>query len=96
VAIVSRLRTRGSLEWMSRSSVLLAALSREPTSTSDLYERVGYPALTRVGLVPYAAFRAELATLAAAGLAESETSPDGSTLWKLAASSPGDDVVVED
>ena len=71
---------------MPRSSVLLAALSAQPTSTSDLYERVGYGALVKVGLVPYAAFRAELDKLAAAGLAQSETDSDGSTLWRL----PGD------
>jgi hypothetical protein len=70
---------------MSRRSVVLAALTSEPTSTTDLYERVGYLALARVGLVPYPAFRAELAELSAAGLAEQETGPDGSTLWKLAA-----------
>ena len=75
---------------MSRSSVLLSALTSEPTSTSDLYARVGYPALARVGLVPYAAFRAELTKLSATGLASSETSRDGSTLWKLAAASPED------
>jgi hypothetical protein len=75
---------------MSRSSVLLAALTSEPTSTSDLYARVGYLALARIGLVPYAAFRAELATLSATGLADTETSRDGSTLWKLAAALPDD------
>jgi hypothetical protein len=66
---------------MSRASVLLDALTSEPTTTSDLYDRVGYPALTRVGLIPYQAFRAELAKLSAAGLAQSEDAPDGSTLW---------------
>jgi hypothetical protein len=70
---------------MSRSSVLVAALTHDPTSTSDLYDRVGYPALARVGLIPYAAFRAELVKLSAAGLAASEIAPDGSTLWRLAA-----------
>jgi hypothetical protein len=68
---------------MSRRSVLLAALMQEPASTSELYERVGYPALTRVGLVPYQAFRDELVKLSAAGLAESETGSDGSTIWRL-------------
>jgi hypothetical protein len=68
--------------------VVLAALTAEPTSTSDLYGRVGYLALAQVGLVPYGAFRAELARLSAAGLADSETADDGSTLWKLAAASP--------
>jgi hypothetical protein len=66
---------------MSRASVLLDALTSEPTTTSDLYDRIGYPALTRVGLIPYQAFRAELAKLSAAGLAQSEDAPDGSTVW---------------
>ena len=66
---------------MSRTSVLLAAITSEPTTTSDLYDRIGYPALTRVGLIPYRAFRAELLKLSAAGLASSEEAPDGSTVW---------------
>ena len=69
---------------MSRASVLLAVLTNEPTSTSQLYERVGYATLTRVGLVPYAAFRAELVRLSAAGLAEHHTAGDGATMWRLA------------
>ena len=68
---------------MSRASALLAALSDVPTSTSDLYDRVGYATLVRIGLVQYAAFRAELARLAAEGLATSETGPDGATMWRL-------------
>jgi hypothetical protein len=75
---------------MSRSSVLLGALTSEPTSTSDLYERVGYLELTRIGLVPYPAFRAELERLAAGGLAACLTAPKGSTLWQLAATPPED------
>ena len=66
---------------MSRTSVLLAAITSEPTTTSDLYDRIGYPALTRVGLIPYRAFRAELLKLSAAGLASREEAPDGSTVW---------------
>jgi hypothetical protein len=69
---------------VSQSSVVLAALTEVPTSTSDLYDRVGYPALVRVGLIPYEAFRAELSKLAAAGLARSETGSDGATLWRRA------------
>jgi len=69
---------------MSRAGTLLAALTEEPTSTSDLYDRVGYPALTRIGLVPYEAFRAELARLSAAGGVRSCPGDDGSTLWRLA------------
>jgi hypothetical protein len=61
--------------------VLLAAITREPTTTSDLYDRIGYPTLTRVGLIPYHAFRAELVKLSAAGLASREEAPDGSTVW---------------
>ncbi|TMM03678.1 MAG: hypothetical protein E6G10_06950 [Actinobacteria bacterium] len=67
---------------MSRASALLAVLTDEPATTSELYDRVGYPTLVRIGLVPYDAFRAELAGLAAAGLAESDTAPDGVTLWR--------------
>lgn len=69
---------------MSSTSVLLAALTTEYTTTSDLYDRVGYAALARVGLIPYRAFRAELDRLSAAGLAEATTDGDGSTLWRLA------------
>ncbi|MEA2217907.1 MAG: hypothetical protein QOJ35_533 [Solirubrobacteraceae bacterium] len=70
---------------MSRASALLAALTDEPTSTSELYRRVGYGTLTILGLVHYEAFRAELVRLSAAGLAERETAGDGATLWRLAA-----------
>jgi len=67
---------------MSRASVLWAALTDEPASTSELYDRIGYPVLVRVGLVPYEAFRAELARLSVAGLAERETAADGTTMWR--------------
>jgi hypothetical protein len=69
---------------MSRRSELLAALTDEPESTSDLYERVGYPRLVQLGLVSYPAFRSALDALAAEGLAARETGPDGSTLWRRA------------
>jgi hypothetical protein len=71
---------------MSRTSELMAVISSEPTSTSELYDRVGYPALARLGLIPYHAFRAELAALAATGAVESATAPDGSTVWRRAPS----------
>ncbi len=76
-----RAQPRATLSRVSRASVLLAAMTIEPTTTSDLYDRIGYPALTRVGLVPYQAFRAELVRLSAAGLASSKEAPDGSTMW---------------
>jgi hypothetical protein len=66
---------------MSRASLLLAAMTTEPATTSELYGRIGYPALTRVGLIPYQAFRAELVRLSSAGLASSAEAPDGSTVW---------------
>jgi hypothetical protein len=69
---------------MSRESVLLGALTTELTSTSDLYERVGYGALARIGLIPYHAFRAELVRLESTGLLASETASDGSTMWRIA------------
>jgi hypothetical protein len=73
---------------MSRQSELLAALTSEPTSTSDLYERIGYLTLARLGLIPYPAFREELARLSAAGLAQQDTAQDGSTVWWVAEDSP--------
>lgn len=75
-------RPEGRLKPMSRKSVLVSALGTEPISTSELYERIGYPALTRLGLVPYPAFRAALDELEAAGLAHSGTGDDGSTVWR--------------
>ena len=68
---------------MPRSSALLAALTDEPVTTSDLYDRVGYLRLTQLGLVPYDAFRRALAELCADGLADSSIAADGSTLWRL-------------
>jgi hypothetical protein len=69
---------------MSRGSVLMATLTDEPVSTSELYDRVGYPTLTRLGLIPYRAFHAELERLAATGVVLAETGQDGSTLWRRA------------
>jgi len=68
---------------MPDQSPLLNALTHEPTSTEALYERVGYATLARLGLIPYDAFRAELAKLAAAGQAEKHTVEEGATLWRL-------------
>jgi hypothetical protein len=73
---------------MSRDSELLAVLTNEPASTSDLYEQIGYVTLTRLGLIPYPAFRQALGKLAAAGLAEHETAEDGSTVWWVAERQP--------
>jgi hypothetical protein len=72
------------------ATILLEALTDEPTSTSDLYDRVGYPALVRAGLVPYDAFRAELVKLSAAGLAARGTDEDGATTWRRPRPEDGD------
>ena len=66
---------------MPRESELLAYLTRDPTSTSELYERVGYTTLARLGLIPYPAFREALAKLSAAGVVQLSTAEDGSTMW---------------
>jgi hypothetical protein len=71
-----------------RWSILVAALGDEPRSTSDLYDRVGYPALMRMGLIQYDAFRGALAALEREGEAQSAPAPDGSTLWRLPAPDP--------
>jgi hypothetical protein len=78
---------------MSRTSALMAVVTTDPASTSELYDRVGYATLTQLGLIPYHAFRAELAALAATGAIESETAPDGSTVWRRAPEDrPGPDL----
>ena len=69
---------------MSPTSSLLAVITAEPASTDELYERVGYPTLARLGLIPYHAFREALAQLAASGAIESQTAADGSTMWRRA------------
>jgi hypothetical protein len=69
---------------MAQATALLTILTDEPTATSDLYDRVGYPGLVRIGLVAYPAFRDQLERLAAAGLAVAETAPDGTTRWRRA------------
>jgi hypothetical protein len=69
----------------------MAVVTDKPASTSELYDRVGYVTLTHLGLVPYDAFRAELARLSASGLITSHTAGDGSTMWRRARSSRDDD-----
>jgi len=68
-----------------RAAALLALLSDRPQTTGDLYDRMGYPALVRLGLVPYDAFRATLADLEREGFAVSETSEEGPTWWRRTA-----------
>lgn len=80
---------------MSRASALMAVISTHPTSTSELYDRIGYATLVRLGLIPYHAFRAELAALEATGAIESSTGPDGSTFWSRASENgPSDGSII--
>jgi hypothetical protein len=72
---------------MSRESVLMGVLTIAPTSTSDLYERVGYGALVEVGMISYHEFRGELEKLEVAGAVTSEAGADGSTMWSLTSKS---------
>ncbi len=66
-----------------RSSPLLAALTHETTSTSELYDRVGYAVLMRLRLIPYDQFRRALMRLKAEGAAEMSEGRDGESLWRL-------------
>ena len=59
-------------------------MTDDPTSTSNLYDRVGYPALVQAGLVSYHAFRDTLEELETAGRVTSGTDDDGATVWQLA------------
>ena len=80
---------------MSQASALLAVITAEPATTSELYDRVGYPALARLGLIPYAAFRDALERLAAAGTIESQKAADGSTMWSRSAQTgPADGLIL--
>lgn len=69
---------------MTRASTLRALLTDEPASTLELYDRIGYPTLVRLGLIPYPAFREALGELAAAGDVAMGTASDGSTTWRRA------------
>jgi len=66
--------------------VVLAALTEEATTTSDLYDRVGYMALVRVGLIDFRAFRDVRAALERQGLADGWEGPeDRGSRWRLRA-----------
>jgi hypothetical protein len=76
---------------MSRESVLMGVLTIDPTSTSDLYESVGYGTLAEVGMISYHEFRGELQKLEAAGIVASGEGDDGSTMWSLISGSAGEE-----
>ena len=60
---------------------LLHALDAGPATTSELYDRLGYPALLRAGLIDYRAFRRVLVELQDEGLAAGVDGEDGATCW---------------
>jgi hypothetical protein len=71
-------------------ATVLAALTTEATSTSDLYDRIGYPALMRAGLIDYRAFRSTLEALEADKLAHSASGDDETgTLWRIQSAPEG-------
>jgi hypothetical protein len=73
------------------TAIVLGALTEEPTSTSDLYDRVGYRDLMRAGLIDYRAFRQVLVRLEAGGLVLMDVAEDESTVWSLPSLPGGDE-----
>src|ERR1700750_3147520 len=62
---------------MSGASALMAVIRADPTSTTELYGRVGYPSLARLGLIPHPAYREQLVALADTGVIESQPGRTG-------------------
>jgi len=69
----------------------MEVLTIDPTSTSDLYERVGYGTLAQVEMISYHEFQGELEKLEGAGIVASEAGADGSTMWSLPSESAGEE-----
>ncbi len=68
---------------MSRADqAILAALAEGPATTSQLYDRLGYPVLLRLQLIDYRAFRRAVGELEAAGRIAGEPHEDG-TIWSV-------------
>ena len=61
---------------------ILALLAEGPATTSELYDRLGYPALLRLQLIDYRAFRDVVAELEAGERITGEPHEDG-TVWRL-------------
>lgn len=66
-------------------SLVLAAIAEGPATTSQLYDRIGYPALMRARLIDYRAFRELLSVLEAENRITGEPDPDeeGALRWSL-------------
>lgn len=66
--------------------LVLRALAAGPATTSELYDRAGYPALMRERLIDYRAFRAVVGELEQERVIAGEPDPDADdgTVWRLA------------
>ncbi len=68
---------------MSRAQeVILAALADGPATTSELYDRLGYPALLRLQLIDYRAFRDVIGELERDKRITGEPDENG-TIWSV-------------
>ena len=61
-------------------AVILKALADGPATTSQLYDRLGYPVLLRLQLIDYRAFREVIGRLERSGQVRGEWHEDG-TVW---------------
>jgi hypothetical protein len=59
---------------------ILTALAEGPATTSELYDRLGYPALLRLQLIDYRAFRRVVGELEDAKRISGEPDENG-TIW---------------
>ena len=68
---------------MSRAQeAILAALAEGPATTSQLYDRLGYPVLLRLQLIDYRAFREVIGTLERDRRITGEPGEHG-TVWSI-------------
>ncbi len=61
---------------------ILAALAEGPATTSQLYDRLGYPVLLRLQLIDYRAFRRVIGDLEKDGRITGEPHEEG-TVWSV-------------
>ena len=62
--------------------VILRALADGPATTSQLYDKLGYPVLLQLQLIDYRAFRRVVGELEQAGRILGEAHEDG-TVWTV-------------
>ena len=64
------------------AELILKALRDRPATTSQLYDRLGYPVLLRLQLIDYRAFRDVIGRLERDGRIHGEPHEDG-TIWSV-------------